>query len=114
MENKDIKLHGYWRSGCSWRLRTILNLKGIEYEYIPVNLVAEGGMHKKPEFAAMNPAQMVPVLEIDGHTMTESMPICEYLEETRPEARKLWPEGAYDRFQVRRLCEIINSGTQPI
>ena len=62
----------------------------------------------------MNPAGMVPVLEINGLTMTESMPICEYLEEAFPDSKKLLPADPKDKFEVRRLCEIINSGTQPI
>ena len=82
-------LHGYWRSGCSWRLRIALNLKGIEYEYKPVNLVK--GEQNSEEYLKMNPAGMVPVFEIDGETMTESMPIMEYLEVKFPD-RKLLPE----------------------
>ena len=58
----------------------------------------------------MNPAGMVPTLVMDGHNLTESMAICEYLEEKFPEV-KLYPEDAFDKLQVRRLCEIINSGT---
>ena len=42
-ENKNVILHGYWRSGCSWRVRIALNYKGIEYEYRAVHLVKDGG-----------------------------------------------------------------------
>ena len=60
----------------------------------------------------MNPAGMVPVLEINGLTMTESMPICEYLEEIHGDkGKKLLPTDPSERFKVRRLCEVINSGT---
>ena len=67
----------------------------------------------------MNPAEMVPTLEIDGMVMTESMPICEYIEEAYPDQKPLLPIGSdaenlKKKFQIRRLCEIINSGTQPI
>jgi maleylacetoacetate isomerase len=55
----------------------------------------------------------VPTLIIDGHTMTESMAIIEYLEETRKD-RPLLPSNPYQRFVVRRLCETINSGIQPL
>ena len=65
MDNKPI-LHGYWRSGCSWRLRIILNVKKIDYEYRPVNLVKDGGEHLKDEYAKLNPAKLVPTLQIDG------------------------------------------------
>ena len=56
---------------------------------------------------------MVPTLEVKGKYMTESMAICEYLEEMYPE-KSLLPADKVQRFQCRRLCEIINSGTQPI
>ena len=105
------KLHGYWRSSCTSRVRILLNLKGIEFKFVPVNLLED--KQKSPEFKALNPACLVPALEINGHILTESMPICEYLEEMYPE-KKLYPEDLMQRFEVRRLCEVINSGTQPV
>ena len=90
-----------------------MNWKGIEYEYKPVHLVKEGGEQNKPEYKELNPAQMVPTLQIHGHTMTESMAICEYLEEVFPE-KNLLPKDKIKKFECRRLCEIINAGTQPI
>ena len=96
METNKPRLHGYWRSSCTWRLRILLNWKGIDYEYVPVNLLE--GAHKQPAYLEINPAGMVPAFEIDGHVFTESMPICEYLEETRTECRKLYPEDPYQRF----------------
>ena len=110
MEAKPI-LHGYWRSGASWRLRIILNLKEVEYEYKPVNLVK--GEHKTDEYAKLNPALLVPTLEMGGECLTESMAIAEYLEELHG-AKPLLPVDAMERMKVRRLCEVINSGTQPI
>ena len=113
MEQTKPVLHGYWRSGCSWRLRIVMNVKKIEYAQEYVHLVNNGGEQNKPEYKAMNPACMVPTLVMDGHNLTESMAICEYLEEKFTDV-KMYPEDAYDKLQVRRLCEIINSGTQPI
>ena len=108
-------LHGYWRSGCSWRLRTVLNFKGIEFEYKAVHLVKDGGEQHSEEYKKLNPAEMVPTLEIDGLKLTESMAICEYLEEVHGDkGKKLLPTDPSERFKVRRLCEVINSGTQPI
>ena len=109
--SQKIKLHGYWRSGASWRLRIVLNLKACEYEYVPVNLLK--GEHKSDTHAGLNPMKQVPVLELDGMFMTESLPICEYLEEAC-DGQKLLPEDKKDKFAVRRLCEIINANTQPI
>ena len=116
--NDKIALYGYWRSGSSWRLRIVLNLKGLDYDYIPVNLLQ--GKQKEADIVAMNPMMQVPILKIDGHTMTESMAICEYIEEVYGgDGVRLLPTGADDasafkRLQIRRLCEVINSGTQPI
>ena len=95
-----------------------MNLKGIEYDYIPVNLVE--GKQRSEEYLKMNPSGMVPTLLIDDLVMSESMPICEYIEECyKDHGKTLLPQGtdkesAKQRFQIRRLCEIINSGTQPI
>ena len=119
--DKAVTLHGYWRSGCSWRVRIALNLKKIEYTYKPVHLVKDGGEQHKPEYKALNPAGLVPTLEIDDLVMSESMPICEYLEETRgADVPSFFPKkedgtiSSTDKFKVRRLCEVINAGTQPI
>lgn len=92
-------LFSYWRSSCSWRVRTALNLKGITFDYEPVNLLKSEQLDKA--FADKNPLCQVrklqksipgslttlklPVLCIDGHLLHESLAIIEYLEETRPE-----------------------------
>ena len=109
----EIALYSYYRSTCSWRIRIILHLKGIKFAYKAVHLVKDGGEQLKEEYTKVNPAQRVPALEIDGHTLTESMAIAEYLEETRPDV-PLLPKDALGRAKVRTLCEQINGGTQPI
>ena len=83
MDSAKPIIHGYWRSGCTYRCRIAMQLKGIEYEYKPVHLVKDGGEQFKDEFKKLNPACLVPAVEIDGKVMTESLPIIEYLEETR-------------------------------
>ena len=109
---QKAKLHGYWRSSASWRVRIALNVKGIEYEYIPVNLLK--GEQKSEEHLKLNPSGFVPALEIDGHILTESLPIIEYLDEAYPDKAKMLPEDKLQRFQARRLAEVVNSGIQPI
>ena len=105
-------LYSYWRSSCSWRVRTALALKGIKYEYKAVHLVKnEQG---DSDYAKLNPMKQVPTLIIDGLTLTQSVAIQEYLEETRPEGAKLLPQDAGERAIVRMLTEAINSGIQPI
>ena len=127
-----MTLYTYWRSGCSWRVRTALNLKGFTEEEVTmsfVHLVKDGGQQHSEEFKKLNPAevsnfnkisyviesQLVPALVVHEDkdvVLTESLPIMEWLDETYPtKGEKLLPEGALARFQCRRLCEIINSGT---
>ena len=74
-----------------------MNWKGIDFENRPVHLVKDGGEQNKPEYKKLNPAGMVPTLEINGEVMTESMPICEYLEEEYPDSNLL-PKDPHERF----------------
>ena len=112
--SSDIILYSYWRSSCSWRVRIALNLKGIKYEYKAVNLVKDGGEQRKDDYKKLNPQGYVPALIIDGHTLAESLPIIEYLEENHAGDRSLFPKDSYLKFKARQICEVINSGTQPI
>ena len=112
MEKATPILYGYFRSSSTWRLRTILKLKGIDYEYVPVNLLT--GEYKEEAYTALNPAQMVPCLFIDGHYMAESLAIAEYLEERFPETRKLLPKDLILRQKVRRVSEHVNGAMQPL
>ncbi|MGB0592574.1 MAG: maleylacetoacetate isomerase [Myxococcota bacterium] len=109
----SLVLHSYWRSSCSWRVRIALHWKGLEFETIPVHLVADGGRQHADEHRAINPMREVPVLVADGAPIAQSVAILEYLEEAHP-TPALLPEGALDRARVRQMTEVINSGTQPI
>jgi maleylpyruvate isomerase len=110
-----MKLYAYWRSTSSWRVRIGLQLKGLDYEYVPVNLL-EGEQHRD-EYRALNPAGAVPILELeeDGHTvrLAQSMAILEYLEECHPDP-PLLPQHPYLRARARMLAELVNSGIQPL
>lgn len=112
-----MKLYGYWRSTSSWRVRIALNVKGVQYEYVPVHLVKDGGEQYRPEHQARNPMSQVPVLEWQEggkpRFLAQSMAIIEYLDETNPDP-PLLPRDAYGRAQARMLAEHVNSGIQPL
>ena len=74
-------LYDYFRSSASYRVRIALNLVGIEYETVSVNLLEQD--HKSPDHLARNLQGLVPVLDIDGHRLTQSLAILEYLNSTR-------------------------------
>eukprot|EP00743_Colponemidia_sp_Colp-15_P005420 GILK01005826.1.p1 GENE.GILK01005826.1~~GILK01005826.1.p1 ORF type:complete len:244 (+),score=35.35 GILK01005826.1:46-732(+) len=108
-----VVLYSYWRSSCSWRVRIALAIKEIPFEYRAVHLLKDGGQQLKEEYANVNPMKSVPSIIVDGHTLTESMAIMEYLEETRP-ANPILPKDPFLRAKARQLAEIINADIQPI
>ena len=106
-----MKLHNYFRSSASFRVRIALNLKGLAYEYIPVHIAK--GDHKKDAFSALSADNLVPLLEVDGVRLSQSLAIIEYLDETRPQVRLL-PQEAVARAQVRALAQSIACEIHPI
>ncbi|XP_068802763.1 maleylacetoacetate isomerase isoform X1 [Struthio camelus] len=90
-----------------------LALKRIAYDQVPVNLLKDGGQQFSAEFKALNPMQQVPALKIDGITLSQSLAIIHYLEDTRPNPRLL-PQDAKKRAQVRMISDHIVSGIQPL
>lgn len=112
-----MKLYSYWRSSASWRVRIVLALKKLSYEYVPISIRAGADEQHAPEYGAINPLRQVPVLEwlSDGETcrLTQSVAIIEYLEETHP-SPPLLPHDPLERARVRELVEIVASGIQPL
>lgn len=106
-----MQLYSYWRSSCSWRVRIALAWKGLDYTYLPVNLL-EGDQHSE-EHRARNPMRQVPYLWDDGFGLAQSMAILEYLEETVSEPALL-PSDPRNRARARQLAEMINAGIQPL
>ena len=104
-------LFDYFRSSASYRVRIALNLKGIAYDSVPVNL-AEGAQ-KEAAFKARSPQGFVPMLEIDGHRLTQSLAIIHYLETTRPEPR-LAPADPAERAHVLALALTIACDIHPL
>jgi maleylpyruvate isomerase len=118
-----LRLHNYWRSSASHRVRIALALKELAYEYVTVDIVkggsaGKGGQHDEA-YRTHNPMGQVPTLEIiedDGrvHYLTQSLPIMEYLDERWPERPRLLPVELEARAHARGLAEIVNSGIQPM
>ena len=107
-----MKLFNYFRSSASFRVRIALALKGLTYDYIPLHLVR--AEHRDPAFASRVGDALVPALETDdGHLLTQSMAIIEYLDETHPEPALL-PADALGRAHVRALAQIIACEIHPI
>ncbi|WP_028745057.1 maleylacetoacetate isomerase [Rhizobium mesoamericanum] len=107
----EIVLYDYWRSSASYRVRIALRTLALAYDTVPIDLVASA--HKDPDYLRINPQGLVPSLRIDGHTLTQSLAIIEYLAETRPEGRFL-PDTVFGRQRVRALSYAIAMDVHPI
>lgn len=107
------KLYGYFRSSAAFRARIALNLKGLEYEQAIIHLVKNGGEQFAPEYRALNPQSLVPVLQEDELTLTQSLAIIEYLDEMHPDPAFLPPTAA-DRAYVRALAQSVACDIHPI
>ncbi|MGB6798817.1 MAG: maleylacetoacetate isomerase [Xanthobacteraceae bacterium] len=109
-----MKLYSYFRSSAAYRVRIALNLKGIAYDTISIHLIKDGGHNKRPEFRAINPQMRVPVLVTPaGDTLTQSLAIIEYLDETHPQP-PLLPKDPIARAKVRALAELIACDIHPL
>jgi len=107
-----MKLHNYFRSSASFRVRIALALKGLDYEYLPVHLVK--GEHRQEKYTAVSGSQLVPTLELDdGQLLGQSMAIIEYLDETHPNP-PLLPGDAVGRAHVRALAQLIACEIHPL
>ena len=103
-------LYDYWRSSAAYRLRITLNLMGLAYDQVPVDLTS--GEHRGDANLARNPQGLVPTLEIDGNPLTQSLAIIEYLDETRHFG--LLPKTALGRARVRRIDYAIAMEIHPV
>ena len=107
-----MKLHGYFRSSASYRVRIALNLKGLQVEHLPHHL--RKGEQCAPAYLALNPQGFVPTLEDDtGTVLTQSLAIIEWLEEIHPEP-PLLPKDPLERAQVRAFALALACDTHPV
>jgi maleylacetoacetate isomerase len=109
-----MKLYTYFRSSASYRVRIALNLKGVNYEALPIHLTNAGGEQHQPAFREVNPEALVPVLVDDEqHAITQSLAILEYLEERYP-GTALLPAPTLERARVRALAQAIACDIHPL
>src|SRR5215510_11202056 len=107
-----MKLHGYFRSSASWRVRIALNLKGVAASHVSHHL--RKGEQRAPEYLALNPQGLVPILELDdGTVLTQSLAIIEWLDETHP-TPPLLPADPVQRAQVRAFPLVLAADTHPV
>jgi maleylacetoacetate isomerase/maleylpyruvate isomerase len=106
-----MKLYNYFRSSASFRVRIALELKGLDYDYVPVHLAR--GDHKKEPYMSIAADALVPMLEVDGQRLSQSMAIIEYLDETYPESALL-PRDPLARARVRSLAQSIACEIHPL
>lgn len=107
----DLVLYNYFRSSASYRVRIGLFLKQIPFEYKAVHLLNNGGEQNAPGYKTMNPAGEVPTLVHQNHTLSQSMAILQYLDETFPQ-HPLFPKDSFQKAKIIQFCEGINC-TQP-
>jgi len=107
-----MKLHGYFRSSASYRVRIALNLKGLSAEHLPHHL--RKGEQCAPAYLAINPQGLVPTLQADaGAILTQSLAIIEWLDETHPEP-PLLPKDPLRRARVRGFAMVLACDTHPV
>ena len=104
-------LHGYWRSGTSYRTRIALNLKGLSYQQRGIDL--RQGDQRSEAYLRLNPQGLVPALEVDGAVLTQSPAILEWLEETHPNP-PLLPADPIARAQVRAMAALVGCDIHPL
>ena len=108
-----MKLYGFFRSSASYRARIALNLKGLAYESVEVDLRAGTSAQRSAQFLALNPEGLVPVLVDGSHVISQSLAIAEYLEETHP-TPALLPRAPAERARVRALTLAIACDIHPL
>jgi len=106
-----MQLYTFFRSSAAFRVRIALNLKGLAYEAEAVSLPK--GIHRLDDYGAINPQRLVPALIDEGHLLTQSLAIIEYLEERHP-APPLLPQGLLERARVRSLSLLVACEIHPL
>jgi maleylpyruvate isomerase len=106
-----LTLHGFFRSSATYRVRIALGLKGLSFDYLSYNL--RDKEQCAPEYLALNPQGLVPTLILGDQPLTQSLAICEYLDEVHP-APALLPADPLDRAKVRAAAYVIACDVHPV
>jgi maleylacetoacetate isomerase len=109
----EFALYGYFRSSAAYRARIALNLKGIKPELRFIHLLKDGGQQHTAEYKSVNPQELIPALVHNGHTITQSLAIIEYLDEIVPEP-PLLPKDPHGRARVREIAYVIACDIHPV
>lgn len=107
----DIILFDYWRSSASYRVRIALQLKGIAYQVAPTSLLDDST--KQPDYIARNPQGFVPMLHIDGHDLTQSLAIIDYLDVKYPDP-PLIPGDPLERSKTLAQAMVVAADIHPV
>jgi maleylacetoacetate isomerase/maleylpyruvate isomerase len=107
------QLYSYWRSSAAFRVRIALNIKGVDYEVLPVHLNKNGGEQLSEAYASKNPNRLVPLFDDGKNSIHQSLAIIEYLDEVAPQPALL-PSSPIDRAWVRSLAMDIAIDIHPI
>lgn len=105
-------LYDYCRSSAAYRVRIALNLKGLDYSQLPVNLLK--GEQKGEVHLARNPQGLVPAFEDQGVILNQSLAVCEYLDDAYPDTPQLLPDNMIEKAQVRSLAQLIACDIHPV
>jgi len=108
-----IRLYDYWRSSAAYRVRIALNLKGLSYESLPVNIAPGADEQRADAYKSVNAQMRVPTLEVDGRRAGQSMAVIEWLDETYPEP-PLLPSDPWMRLQARSFADTIACDIHPL
>jgi maleylpyruvate isomerase len=108
-----LTLYTYFRSSAAYRVRIALNLKGLKPNYRFIHLLKDGGQQRSDAYTAVNPQNLVPTLIDNGHAISQSLAIIEYLEETHPEP-PLLPKDAFGRARVRQIAYAVACDIHPV
>ncbi len=109
-----MKLYSFFNSSAAYRVRIALNLKGLPYEMAAIHLRKDGGHQHTDAYRRVNPAKLVPSLELDsGEVLTQSLAIIDYLDETHPKPAFL-PADPVGRAKVRSVALAISCDIHPL